>query len=353
MLRGITIAAMILVNTPGSWSYVYPPLLHSTWNGCTPTDMVFPFFLFMVGISMSFSFRKYEYQFNREAISKVIRRTFLIFVIGLALNIFPFYDHPIGQWRIMGVLQRIALCYGFGALLVLLFRKGAVVLAGILLLLLYWGLLYFGVDNEPYGLENNLSRQLDLIIFGENHVYQGYGIPFDPEGLLSTISSTVNVLIGYLIGRRVIELSSHQQKVKEFLIAGIILIILGKVWDFVFPINKPIWTSSYVVYTCGIASVLFAFLIWLIDIKGWKKWSFFFKVYGMNALFAYILSGIFVKILIRIPIGELNGYSWLYEQVFVPIAGNLNGSLLFAISFNIFVWLFIFWLYRKRIFIKI
>lgn len=359
VFRGATIAGMILVNTPGSWSHVYPPLLHADWHGCTPTDLVFPFFVFIVGVSAWFSFGKFDHKLNSKAAQKILKRTFVIFLIGLLLNYFPFIHKSIGTLRILGVLQRIALAYGLGTLLCLAIpdlRKLAAV--AVLLLLGYWALLRWGVDSGFYTLEDNLVRKIDLAILGENHVWQGKGIPFDPEGLLSTIPAIVTVILGYFTGRILKGAPTGTEAIKNIVLGGAAAIILALIWNNWFPINKSLWTSSFVLYTGGIGMLILALLYWIIDIKKWRGWTFPFVVFGSNALFVYILSIVWVKIyfLIKIP-GEdgisRNAYNYIYSEWFKPVFGAMNGSLLFALTHILIFWLILLLLYRKKIFIKV
>jgi predicted acyltransferase len=358
VLRGITVSLMILVNTPGSWSYVYGPLRHAEWNGCTLTDLVFPFFLFIVGVSIWFSFSKYQVKASKLLVNKVLERTAVIFLLGFLLNLFPFFDF--GNVRVMGVLQRIALAYGAGALLCLFFKRNTLIFILSLVLVGYWALLYFGGDSNPYALEDNLVRKLDLFLFGPHHIYGGFGIPFDPEGLLSTIPAIGTVIIGYLIGSIVGEKQSFLFKIKRLLVLGVVLICLGKLWSVVFPINKALWTSSYVLYTAGFATLLLAFLIFIIDFKGFKYWFKPFVHFGTNPLFIFVFSGLYVKTisyLVKIPMSsqgdEISGYKYLFENVFSVIAGNMNGSLLFAVTHVIMFWFVCFMLYKNKIFVKI
>ena len=355
--RGFTIAGMILVNTPGSWSYIYPPLAHADWR-CTPTDLVFPFFLFIVGVSMWFSFAKFDYRLSRQAVQKIGRRTALIFIIGLLLNAFPFYNLDLSHLRIMGVLQRIALAFGLGSLVCLYFKNAQnLLILSVATLLGYWGLLYFGGGEAPYSLESNLVRQVDLKILGADHLWQGKGIPFDPEGLLSTIPAVITVVLGFLTGR-MIATTERKELVSRMLIAGLLFTAIGWGWGQFFPINKALWTSSYVMYTTGIAFWILALFLWLIDVKKYQSWAAPFIVFGMNSLFAYVLSIVWVKILFTISWdntagASVNAYQWLYEAIMVPLAGNLNGSLLFALIHILFFWLILWMLYRRRIFIKV
>lgn len=356
--RGITIALMIIVNIPGSWSYVYAPLRHAKWHGCTPTDLVFPFFLFIVGVAMSYSFRKYDNKISPMALQKILKRSVLIFLIGLVLNAFPFKTE-ISNLRILGVLQRIAMAYAIAAVLYLCFSQTKLILASGIILLGYWLLLLRFGQGDPYAVETNLVRSIDLKIIGESHLWKGVGIPFDPEGLLSTLPSVATVLLGALTGKLIQTVSHLKSAVYKLLFMGVTSILLGKIWDISFPINKYLWTSSYVLFTSGLAMIFLAALLWFIDIKGKRKWAYPFVVFGMNSLFLYTLSSIWVKsyihfIKITAPDGSvINGYKWLYNQIFVPVAGYLNGSLLFAITHVFIFWIILFLLYRKRIFIKI
>ena len=360
--RGATIALMILVNTPGTWGHVYAPLRHAQWHGCTLTDLVFPFFLFIIGVSMRFSFEKYEFCKWGPLFKKVVWRTITIFTIGLLLNAFPFVrqDWDWSHFRIMGVLQRIALAYIMASFIVVRADIIGIVKISLGLLFGYWILLmgygwYSGLD--PYALKSNLILIVDAYIFGENHLYGGTGIPFDPEGLLSTIPSIVTVLIGFLVGTMIKTAEDHKDNTQRMAVLGALLIIFGWGWGFVFPINKQLWTSSYVLYTSGIATVVLAGLIWLVDVKGLKTWTKPFVIFGANAIFLYAASSIWAKILLKIRFeldGKMiSGYGYLYQTVFQPFAGDLNGSFLFALFHVLMFWLILAWMYCKKIFIKI
>jgi len=357
VFRGMTIASMILVNNPGSWSHIYAPLKHSEWHGCTPTDLIFPFFLFIVGVSMFFSFAKYGSTLNTKSLLKVLKRTALIFIIGLFLNSFPQWLTDYSKLRIMGVLQRIALAYGIGSVIVLSLEKKWLPYLALSILLLYWGILYFFGGTDPFSLSGNTVPRFDSFILGEDHLYKGYGLPFDPEGLLSTIPAIATVIIGFLAG----DLISRTDKSKlplHLLLLGAGGIAIGAIWGVIFPINKPLWTSSYVIYTAAWACVIMAILIWIIDIKGYSKWASFFVVFGMNSLFIFALSGIWARILLRIiKINEngtvVIGYNWLYQNIFQPLAGDINGSLLFALSHILVFWFICYVMYKRKIFIKV
>lgn len=358
VLRGITISFMILVNNPGSWKYVYSPLRHAEWNGCTPTDLVFPFFLFIVGVSVWFSFEKYQTKISKVALFKILKRTAIIFLLGLLLNLFPFFDFD--KVRIMGVLQRIALAYGIGSILCLSFKRDKLLIVLAVILLGYWALLYFGSELDPYSLKENIVRKFDLFLFGENHVYKGFGIPFDPEGLLSSIPAVGTVIIGFLVGQTISVEKSILLKIKKLLFHGTILVILGVIWGLFFPINKALWTSSYVLYTAGLGTLFLAFLIFIIDFKGYKTWAKPFVHFGTNPLFIFVFSGLYVKTiiyLIKLPVtnsgDKISAYQYMFDEIFSPIAGNMNGSLLFALTHIVVFWLICLLLYRNKIFIKI
>lgn len=358
VLRGMTIMLMILVNTPGSWSYVYAPLRHAEWHGCTPTDLVFPFFLFIVGVSMWFSFSKSDAGLNKVVSLKILKRTLIIFIIGLLLNLFPYFNFS--ELRIMGVLQRIALAYGVGAFICIYFRKTGLLIFLLILLFGYWALLYFGAPSDPYALENNLVRTLDLALFGPDHVYKGFGIPFDPEGLLSTLPAVGTVIIGYLTGHLLTKEKQILMKVKKLLIYGSLLTIAGLIWGLAFPINKALWTSSYVLFTAGLGMLLLSVLIYLIDYKSYKSWIMPFIHFGTNPLFIFVLSGLYVKTIaslitfsVRGTEEKVSAYSYLFTEVFLPIAGPMIGSLLFAVTHIVFFWWICYLLYKRKIFIKI
>ncbi len=356
VFRGLTIALMLIVNNPGSWSYVYPPLKHAAWHGCTPTDLVFPFFLFIVGVSMSISFKKYQHTERKEWMLKILKRTSIIFFIGLLLNWFPFYHKAFENLRLFGVLQRIALAFGMAGLCLIFIRKKIQILvsSGIILLAYTVCLTQFAV-NDPFSLEGNLPRQIDLLLFGEHHLYKGFGIPFDPEGLFSTLPGVAHVLLGYLAGLILTDKKQLLQKrIQVLVLWGSVGILLGLLLNRFIPINKPLWTSSYVLYTCGIAAAVLAALSWILDIKKWTKWSYPFKVFGLNPLFSFVLSILFVKIYIYfLKTANGNVYSWLYQNVFSHIGQAELGSLIQALCFTGFVWIFAWLLFRKNKVIKI
>jgi predicted acyltransferase len=357
IFRGLTVAFMIIVNTPGSWQYVYAPLRHAKWNGCTPTDLVFPFFLFIVGVSMWYSLKKYGNELNGSSFLRIARRTASIFALGLFLNIFPYFERDYSTLRIMGVLQRIAIAYGVGALICMIVRRDYLWIVTAVLLLLYWGVLAFFGGPEPYSLEGNFALKIDQLILGKNHLYTGFGIPFEPEGLLSTIPSICTVIIGYYVGELIGKKSASGKTVLKTLVVGAALVGLGLLWDKLFPINKALWTSSYVLFTAGIAMVILAIIYWLADVIRFQKWGVPFMVFGTNALISYFLAGIWTKLMLFIKI-SLNGkdvslYTWFYEKICVPVAGNMNGSLMFAVIQVLLIWAIALILYRKKVMIRL
>lgn len=354
VFRGLTIAFMIIVNTPGTWEYVYAPLRHATWEGCTPTDLVFPFFVFIVGLSMVFSFSRIADHPKSGIALKILRRTALIFLVGLFLNWFPFYHKQISDLRIMGVLQKIALSYGAAAFIILYAKKEWLPFITAIILLLYWWILWFFGGDMPYGLETNVVRTVDLKIFGESHLYTGFGLPFDPEGLLGCIPSVGTVLLGYIFGRRILEQKNRNKLVTEYAISGIVLVALGLIWGQAFPIIKALWTSSYVLYTAGLALLVFAIMIFIIDILNWKGWAYPFRVFGLNPLFSYALSGLVAKMFYMIiKFNDTSLQGWSYRNIFQPAFGNHFGSFLYAITFTAIIWFFAWLLYRKKIVIKL
>jgi predicted acyltransferase len=354
--RGLTIALMIVVNTPGTWSHVYAPLRHAEWHGCTPTDLVFPFFLFIVGVAIWFSFSKFNGQLDGVLARKILRRTVLIFLVGLALNAYPFFNKNYAELRIMGVLQRIALAYGLAAFLCVWLKKRDILPQAALVLLAYWAALAIG---GGYSLESNLVRQIDLALLTEHHVYKGFGLPFDPEGLFSSFPAAVTVMLGYFCGSLIAAHGADKWALlRQLLLYGVVMGAVGLLWDLVFPINKPLWTSSYVLYSAGLAMIFLSFCIWALDIRGWQAPARPFLVFGANPLFAFVLSGLLVKTmnLFRYTDAEgasHGGYHWLYKNLFYPIDAGNFGSLLFALCYAGFIWLLCWMLYRRKIFIKI
>lgn len=427
VFRGITIAGMILVNNPGTWSSVYPPLLHAEWHGCTPTDLVFPFFLFIVGvaIALALSKRKEQGVDQGNLIRKILIRVLIIFGLGVFLAAFPKFGsqkashnlqvvhylllslvmlgvfcrevlnqkrfqseqnqkirrilgiislagvagmllvgiqaYDLSRLRIPGVLQRIALVYGCCALLFLKTNWKTQLWVGLGCLLFYWGLMTLvpvpGGYPPNLEAETNIGAWFDRTIFG-NHLWV-QSKTWDPEGLFSTIPAVATGISGVLTGLWLRSKKEDYRKVTGILAFGAILVTLGLTWDLVFPINKKIWTSSYVLYTSGIGMLFLGVVYWLVDILGYKRWTKPFVVYGMNALFAYILSGIVAKLMIYIKVNKTGGEaislkSWFFADVVSPMfSSTMNASLLFAILNVLLIWAFCWILYRNKIFIKV
>lgn len=357
IFRGMTVAFMIIVNTPGSWKYVYSPLRHAEWHGCTPADLVFPFFLFIVGVSTWYSLKKFGLELTGGAFLRISRRTLSIFALGLFLAIFPYFNRDYSALRFMGVLQRIALAYAIGALICLTVNRDYLWIVIAAVLLLYWGTLALFGGSDPYSPGENLALKVDRVLLGEKHLYTGYGIPFDPEGLFSTIPAICNVLIGFYTGEIFGKGKANGKTVFKIIVIGTALTGLGLLWGRFFPINKPLWTSSYVLYSSGIAMAVLGLIYWIADVEKFRKWGLFFIVFGTNALFSFFLAGIWTKLMlfIRITAGgnKISLYSWLYEKIFVPVVGNINGSLMFAAVQMLFIWIFALILYRKKVMIRL
>ncbi len=385
VFRGATVALMILVNNPGSWAHIFPPLDHAQWHGCTPTDLVFPFFLFAVGNAMAFVMPKFEIEGSAYFFKKIIKRTLLIFLIGIFLNWSPFVMYKgndlvfkgwtwvnatgtTGGIRILGVLQRIALCYFFASVFVYFFKTRGAYFISCLLLLLYWMLCFFlGNPVDPYSLSGFFGTAIDLHTLGINHIYKGEGVPFDPEGLVSTIAAIVQVVFGYLVGQYIQQKGKSFEMLSHLFVAGIVLIVAGFCWDMVFPINKKIWTSSYTVYTTGLAILTLGTMIYLLEFKNAKgAWSRFFDVFGKNPLFIFVLSGFLPRLLGLIRINDhldpitgkpvyLSPFGWFYEHICKNIvASDLRfGSLLYALIMIGFYWLIVYFMDKKKIYVKV
>jgi predicted acyltransferase len=373
---------MIMVNNPGSWAHIYEPFEHAPWHGATPTDLVFPFFLFAVGNAMAFVMPRLEQAGTNAFLKKVITRTLLIFAIGLFLNWSPFVrwsgdslvfkhwvdpENASSGIRILGVLQRIALSYFFASLIVYFFKIRGAYFAGILLLLGYWVLcLLLGTPGDPFSMNGFFGTAVDKSILGVAHMYKGEGVPFDPEGIVSTLTSIVQVIFGYFVGNYIQQKGKTYEMLSNLFVAGSILIFTGLCWDLVFPMNKKIWTSSFVLYTSGLAMTVLSIFIYLIEFKQVRgAWSRFFDVFGKNPLFIFVLSGFLPRILALLRwadhVDPLTGktiytsaFPWFYEHICKPVSGNLkNGSLLYAICMIGFYWSIVYLLDRKKIYIRV
>jgi predicted acyltransferase len=355
VFRGITIAGMVLVNNPGSWEHIYWPLEHAQWSGWTPTDLVFPFFLFIVGVSIALALgnRAERGGSKRDLYLKIIKRTLIIFAIGLFLNGFPFFSLP--ELRIPGVLQRIAVCYLVASIIFLNTRWRTQIVIGIALLLVYWILLKFvpapGFAAGDLTKEGSLPSFVDRVVFGK-HVWAQAKV-YDPEGLLSTIPAVVTTLIGVLTGQWLRNEKSRMEKVAGMFVVGAVLTAIGWGWNAFFPINKALWTSSYVMFTGGLALQFLSFCYWLIDIKGYRRWAKPFEIFGLNAIALYILADLMAVLLGVIKTGNEPVGGWIYDHLFASWLSPINASLAFAISFVLVCFFFMWLLYRRKIFIKI
>ena len=363
VFRGMTICFMIIVNSPGSWDIAYGPLLHASWHGFTITDLVFPSFLFAVGNAMAFVMHKFDGQPESVFWSKVMKRTLIIFFLGVLMYYFPFLQtgadgglefKPLSEARIPGVLQRIALCYFFAAIVIHYGSKKFAVGFSVFALLAYWCLAYvYGDANDPYSLVGNAGLKLDILIFGKSHLYHGEGIAFDPEGLLSTLPAIVNVILGYLAGDFIRRYGNSYETIAKLLIAGAVLAFIALSWDLVFPINKKLWTSSFVLYTVGLDLIVLAILIFLIEMQKSTKWTYFFVVFGRNPLFIYLLSEVLLISMYLIPAGDKSLQQWFYRDFFGSFASPINASLLFALFFMLVNWFVGYILDKKKIYIKV
>lgn len=378
VLRGICIAGMALVNHPGNWKHTYTPLLHAEWHGITPTDLIFPFFLFIMGISTYISLRKYNFECTSQSIAKIAKRTLIIFGIGLALawfgNFCSYWTHPtadagVGRriwesvWtfdrlRILGVMQRLALCYGLCSMIAVSVKHRFIPYISAVLLVGYYLLLLWGNGFE-YG-ETNILSIVDRLVLTPAHMLNDNGI--DPAGILSTIPALAQALLGFWVGRFFLESGNQSVSrdelmqrycVKLFLV-GCILTFIGLLLHYGCPINKKIWSPTFVLVTSGFASSSLALLIWIIDIKGYTKWSRCFEVFGINPLFMYVLGSVLGKLFQTIHFscdGSIR--SFLYKDCLVPLFGEYGGSLAYAFVFVFINWIIGYQLYKRKIYIKI
>jgi predicted acyltransferase len=354
--RGLTIAGMILVNNPGSWSHVFPPLRHAPWHGWTPTDLVFPFFLFIVGVAMTFSLgKRLADQSTGPVHRKILRRAAILFALGLLLALFPDFDFD--RLRIVGVLQRIAVVYAVVALLVVHTTPRAQAIITVLILVGYHAaMLLIPVPGHGAGVltpEGNLAAWVDQLLT-PGRLWKG---TWDPEGLLSTIPAVGTALMGVLCGYRLRASGDQRMTGGGMFVAGWALIVAGLLWGIWFPINKNLWSSSYVVFTAGAALQLFGVCWWLIEVRGKRRWFAPAIVLGMNPITAYVLSGLAVRVLLRIEVGSgeaaVNLKTWTYRELLASWLPPTEASLAWALAW-LGIWIGLMWiLYRAKIFIRI
>ncbi|MCW3088492.1 MAG: Protein of unknown function transrane [Sediminibacterium sp.] len=371
VFRGMTICLMIIVNTPGDYLTTFAPLHHAKWHGFTPTDLVFPSFLFVVGNAMSFVMKKWEQKTTGEVLAKIFKRTLVIFLLGYLMYWFPFVTVENGHWglspisetRILGVLQRIALCYGFAALMLYFLKPKLTVIISICLLLLYWWLCFqFGDVYDPLSLTGNAGLHFDRWLMGDAHMYHGEGIAFDPEGWLGTLPAIVNVVGGYIAGDYIQRkarqktdavTAKNYEVVTTLVLAGLALFVIAYFWNFIFPINKKLWTSSFVLHTVGLDCMLLGAVIYIIEIQKRVAWTGFFEVFGKNPLFIYLLSELLVTLLYIINVSpDMSLYRWIYVNIF-SYAGDYWGSLLFSVAYMLLCWCVGYWLNKRKIYVRV
>lgn len=390
VFRGLTIAGMLLVNNPGTWSAIYPPLGHAAWHGWTPTDLIFPFFLFIVGITtyISMESRRARGATESEISRQIIKRGAIIFLLGFLMAGFPFFtwatvpDNPdpsflerivdrLHNWRIMGVLQRIGICYIAAALIAQRTTLRQQMVTIVTLLFGYWlvmtvlpvpgsGVLGQLAIARP---ETTMAAWLDRLLldwsrFGlGNHNWSG-SRTWDPEGILSTFPAIATAMLGILTGRWLARRIPIDERLNGMFALGCLFMMVGLMWNWSFPINKGIWTSSYVVFTAGMAAASLATIMWLVDVKKFDRWTKPFVIYGMNPILAFVGSGLMARIIYSIIKVEYGGkevalQSAIYQSAFASWLEPKNASLAFALAFVVFWYGVVYVLYRKRIFLKV
>lgn len=385
ILRGLTIAGMITVNNPGSWSYMYAPLEHAEWNGLTPTDLVYPFFMCVMGMCIYIAMRKFDFACNRATVYKIVKRMVLIYLVGLAIVWFSAFcrrwNNPqegadffsqlwymvwsFDKLRLTGVLARLAVCYGITALLAITVRHKHLPYIIVGMLLAYFVILMAG-NGFAYD-ETNILSIVDRAVLTDAHMYHDNGI--DPEGLLSTLPSIAHTLLGFIIGSllfRKADAGAQQldartnitlTKVVPLFVVGTSLLFAGYLLSYGCPINKKVWSPTFVLVTCGLASMLLALLTWIIDVKGKKSWSKFFEVFGVNPLFLFVLSDFFAIVFgaFTFPVGDkqMNVVGFVYSQLLSPVFGEYGGSLAYSLLFIALNWVIGYQLYKRKIYIKL
>ena len=390
IFRGATVALMILVNNPGSWSHIFSPLEHASWQGCTPTDLVFPFFLFAVGNAMAFVIPKLQEKSASVFLKKIFKRSIIIFFIGLTLNWLPFFNWlgdelVLKPWafmnsdtngiafedgvRIMGVLQRIAICYFIAAILAFYCKPKFIIYISLAILVIYWGICWYFGTAHPYTLTGFFGTRFDELILSKHHMLHidkvnGKVFHFDYEGIASTTTAIVQVLIGYLVGLFIIKKGTTMPTIRKIFLYGLSFLIIGFCWDFIYPISKKMWTSSYTIFTSGWALVILSIMIYTLEIRKVKNGlTNFFDVFGKNPLFIFVLSGFIPRVLSLIRISDvdekgnpifLNPLSWFYHHICKNISSDLRfGSLVYAVILIFFYWFICYILDKKKIYIKV
>ncbi|MCM1449057.1 MAG: DUF5009 domain-containing protein [Clostridiales bacterium] len=377
IMRGITIAGMILVNNAGSWSRAYAPLCHAEWTGLTPTDLVFPFFMFIMGVSTYMSLRKYDFRPSGSVLAHLVRRTVVIFAIGLLLTWFGsmMYGWLAGgkEWteaaslenlRLLGVLQRLALSYGLGATIALVAGRRSIAWIAAGLLVIYAVILTVG-HGYDYS-DDNIVARFDRAVLSPGHMYVDYAFDtplcFDPEGLLATLPSVAHVLIGFLCGAMICGATDNMRRMNRLFILGTVLTFIGLLLSYALPISKKLWSPTFVLTCCGLSALLLALLIWILDVKRWTAWSRFFQAFGLNPLYLYIQSMILAVIFgaVQVPYDAVPGgmtslKGVFYFSVLDPLTGHdpQLASCIWAILFVLLNWIPGYLLQRYRILIKV
>ncbi len=388
VLRGITIAGMITVNNPGTWAHIYAPLRHAAWDGCTPTDLVFPFFMFVMGVAMTLSYKKFNYELTWKTFGKLLYRSVLLILIGWALGWFgtfcrtlsgggefvdAIWNNPIARLRFMGVLPRLGWVSLFGGLCLMAFKPKNAPWVAAVLLVIYC--LIIGITGSFYPTADNIVGRVDLAVLGDAHMYhirtpkvcdmcgqplESVRIAFDPEGILSTIPCIAHCLIGCWAGTlltRKEEEQDIQPAIKRIALFGAAILMGGFLLDYAFPINKSLWSASYVLVTCGLASLLLALLTEIIDVRGKRRWAVFFESFGVNPLFIFVLAGFLAITLANIKFtfndDLYSVWSFYYKECMKPLFGETGGSLASALTFVGILWGIAHPLYKKHIYIKL
>ena len=359
VFRGLTVCFMIIVNTSGNGATTWAPLKHAEWNGFTPTDLVFPSFLFAVGNAMSFVMKKWETLPQTEVLLKIFKRTLIIFLLGYLMYWFPFFrldanrhflSFPISETRIMGVLQRIALCYGIAALMIYYLKPKPALIICAVLLLVYW---FLATNFGNLTMQGNADLKLDKWLMGENHLYRGEGISFDPEGWLSTIPALFNVVAGFMVGKFVQQKGKTYEGLSKLLLAGFALVVIAFFWNYIFPINKKLWTSSFAMLTVGLDCLILSAIIYYTDFLNKRFGTWFFEVPGKNPLIVYILSELLIVVLWMLPpVNKQNVPVWIYQSIFAH-AGAYFGAFLFAVAYMLVCWFVGYWMDKNKIYIRV
>ena len=385
VFRGLTIAGMLLVNNPGTWSAIFPPLEHAEWNGWTPTDLIFPFFLFIVGITthLSLSARRERGDDDSAVVKQILRRGIIIYLLGFAMAMFPFYQwgtiasipnatlwdrilYRIEHVRILGVLPRIAIVYICAGLLTLKTTlKQQIIIIATLLFGYWFAMTLIPVPGEhEIGAvllnthDRNLAAWLDRAILGTNHTWSG-SVTFDPEGPMSTIPAIATAMLGVIAGRWIVQKEKPLlERISGMFAAGAIGMMVGLMWNWAFPINKNLWTSSYVIFTAGMACVAIATIMWIVDYCNVKWWTKPFVIYGVNPIVAFVGSGVLARLIYTLWHVSYNGKSVaiqdaIYQILFLPWLPPRVASLAFAVSFVLLWYGILAVLYRRNIILKV